>query len=490
LEIIIMAKLNLDELLTYDDVLLEPQKTEIDPSKPNLRTKLTKDIKLSIPIVSSPMDTVSGKEMCIAMAQHGGVGILHRNYTVDEQVKCVGAVKSHEGYIIEQPVTVLPHFTIGEVKKIARNLPFQTFPVVDEAGVVQGILSHTDFYLEGDSTLVKDRMSVNPETISLEDSTDRGKVRERLREKKKKRLLVTDKSNKLLGLITGKDFLLREKYPYATRDKEQRLVVGAAVGVGEKEYERVEKLYRAGADFLVIDISHGDCQPELDMIKYIKSNYSIPVIGGNVATVQGVEDIVAAGADAVRIGFGAGSICITRLISGSGIPQFSAVVNCATKARELGVYSIADGGIKQYGHMGLALAYADTVMLGNLLAGVDESPGRKVLVNGRYFKEYRGMGSAGAINERAGGGRSRYELDKDQKIVPQGVEGRVDYTGPLDGVLYQMKEAIKLSLATSGAENLEEFRKKAKVNRISRSGSVESHPSVVMTEQPSNYMRQ
>jgi len=492
-----MPKLNLeDELLTYDDVLLEPCYSDVEPSAPILKTNLTQKIVLGLPIVSSPMDKVTEKEMCIAMAQNGGIGILHRNYSPEEQVKVVKEIKRHEGYIIKRPITVKPDMTIGDVRDLIKEhrLEFDTFPVVDEKKKIIGILTLTDYYLEKDDMTVAKRMSKCLDTITPIDSENREIVREQLRKKKKKRLIISNKNGKLAGLITGKDFILRDLYPDATRDSQGRLMVGAAVGVGKSEVTRAGMLYKAGVDVVLVDISHGHCKNEIDTIKAIKHDCpDLQIIAGNVATEKGVEDLVAAGADCVRIGFGAGSICTTRIITGSGVPQFAAVVRCAEKVRQINekegrnICAIADGGIKQYGHMGIALAYADTVMLGNLLAGVDESPGRKVLKDGRLYKEYRGMGSMAAISERAGGGKSRYELKNSDTIIPQGVEGVVDYRGPLKNVLYQMIGAIKFSLATTGAKNLKEFRQKAVINRISKSGSEENHPSVNMTEQPVNY---
>jgi len=485
-----MAKLNLEEQLTYDDVLVELQYTDVDPYAPEVKTFLTKDIRLNMPIVSSPMDKVTGKDLCIAMAQNGGIGILHRNYTAEEQVAIIEEIKKHEGYIITKPITVTPEMTIGDVRKLIKehNLPFNTFPVIDENEHLLGILTNTDYYLDPDSSFVKDRMSTTVETITPIDSKNREKVREQLREKKKKRLMVTDEQKTLFGLITGKDFVLRDKYPNATRDNQGRLMVGVAIGVGEKEIERAGMLYGANADLIVIDISHGHCKNEIDTIKAIKKDYpNLRLVAGNVATVQGVEDLFSAGADAMRIGFGAGSTCTTRIVLGHGVPQFHAVKVCSEKAHELGIYTMADGGIKQYGDMAKALAYADTVMLGNLLAGVQEAPGRKVLMNGRTYKEFRGMGSIGAAKERAGGALSRYEAQP-QNFVAQGIDGVVDYKGPLENVLNDMVNAIKYSLATSGAKNLPEYREKAIINRVSRNSAAESHPSIMMTEQPPNYL--
>lgn len=486
-----MAKFDPDQppLITFDDVLLEPQFSDVEPMAPSLKTKLTEDIELEIPIISSPMDTVTGKEMCIAMAQLGGIGILHRNYDLNEQIQIVKEVKHHEAYLIDA-ITIEPNMTVGEVREIAKDLPFNSFPVIDNQGYVLGVLTHTDYYLDSDSDPVSERMSKDIVTISRKDSEDREKVKDMLRRKKKKQLLVTDKDGRLEGIITGKDFLLRDQYQNATRDKEDRLRVGAAIGVGEKEIKRAGMLYDAGVDVVVIDISHGHCQNEIDTIKEIKKQYpDLPIIGGNVATAKGVEDLADAGADCVRIGIGAGSICTTRKVLGSGKPQLSAVIECAEKAEKLGIYSIADGGIKEYGHMAIALAYADTVMVGSLLAGVEESPGRRITVGGKTFKEYYGMGSLKAQEARAGGGRSRYESKDEQEAISQGVEGRVDYKGPLNNVLYQMTGAIRHSLAMSGANDLKEFRKKSIINLISKSGAQESHPSVEMTEQPPNYMR-
>lgn len=479
--------------ITFDDVLIVPAYSSVDPSKPNVRSFLSKNIELNLPFIGSPMDDVSGPRFCIAMAQHGAISFLHRNYTLEEQVNAVLEVKKHEGYVLSEPITVTPEMRIGDVLKLKseRGLKFGSFPVVDEHNKVIGILTDTDYYLEHPNSMVKTRMSTDVAKILKADSEDRDKVREILRATKTKRLVVVDKNDKLKGLITGKDFMLREQYSRATRDANGRLRVGAAIGVGEKEIERACKLYDAGADTILIDVSHGDCKNEVDTIKTLRKIYGSDMIigGGNVATAGGVENLVGAEVDYVRIGLGSSRICTTRKVIGAGVPQVTAILNCSEAAHKHGIYAIADGGINEYGDIAKALASgADTVMMGGLFAGVDEAPGRKVLVNGRMYKVYRGMGSKQSMLNRAGGGLSRYGEQENKRVIPQGVEGIVDYKGNLDDVLYQMEGALKHSFAIVGASQIDEFRKKAVLMKVSNNGALESRPYVTMTEQPENYM--
>ncbi len=487
------AKIDHNKALTFEDVIIIPQYSDVEPDEPNISSYLAKGIKVNRPFIGSPMEDVSGEKFCIAMAQQGAFSFLHRNLTPSEQAVAVEKVKKHEGYIIKNPIIISPEMTIGDIISMKQNreLPFDSFPVVDNEGKLEGIITRTDYYLENPHTKVKDRMTTDVATISIEDSADRETVREILRKEKKKRLLIVDENGYLRGLITGKDFSLRELYPNATRDKEGRLMVGAAIGVGEKELKRAELLYQKNVDAILIDISHGHCKSEIETIKSLRKIYGDEIIigGGNIATAKGVEDLVSAGVDFVRIGIGAGSICTTRVVLGVGMPQITAIEECSEAAHAHGIYAIADGGIKQYGDIAKAIAAgADTVMMGNLFAGVDEAPGRKVLINGRLYKEYKGMGSKKAMLNRAGGGLSRYKESLSSKLIPQGVEGLADYKGPLENVLFQMEGALKRSFSTVGARNINEFWEKTILKEITQSGAKESHPSVIMTEQPENYM--
>ncbi|MCD6576103.1 MAG: IMP dehydrogenase [Nanoarchaeota archaeon] len=484
-------KIDLEEALTFNDVLILPRHSDVEPDEPDISSYLAGDIKLNKPFIGSPMEDVSGEEFCIAMAQHGAFAFLHRNLTPEEQAMAVERVKKHEGYIIWDPVVVTPNMKIGDIlsMKEERELKFDSFPVVEDGKLV-GILTHTDYYLERPDTKVKERMTTDVATIKLTDSLDREKVRDILRQEKKKRLLVVDDEGHLRGLITGKDFVLREMYNDATRDNEGRLRVGAAIGVGDKEIKRAERLYKKGVDAIVIDVSHGDSKNEIETIKRLRKIYGNDIIigGGNVATSEGAYNLIDAGVDFLRVGIGPGSICTTRVVLGAGVPQITAILECAEAAKEYNVKVIADGGIKEFGDIAKALAAgADTVMMGGMFAGVEESPGRKVLIDGRLYKVYKGMGSEAAMLNRAGGGLSRYNEKDVKRIIPQGVEGIVDYKGPLEDLLYQMEGALKRSFAIVGARNIYEFHERATLKRVTQNGAIESHPSVRMTEQPKNY---
>lgn len=489
-------KLDLREAITFDDVLIVPRHSDVEPSDVDLSTHLSKKIPLSTPFIGSPMPDVSGPRFCIAMAQQRAFSFLHRNYaTPEEQAAAVEEVKTHEGYINKSPVTITPEMRISDILKLKEDykLPFSSFPVVSKKNKLLGIITETDYYLERRNVLVKTRMTTNVATITLKEAEDRATVREILRREKKKRLLIVDKQGILQGLITGKDFVLREKYQNANRDSEGRLRVGGTVGVGKEELVRAELQYKNGVDSLIVDISHGDCKSGLDMVRKLKHEYGddLSIGGGNVATAEGVEHLIDADADFARVNIGSGSICSTRVVLGAGVPQVTAIMECAEVAHASGIYVMADGGIKQYGDIAKALAAgADTVMMGNLFAGVEESPGRKVLKDGRLYKEYSGMASKKAILDRAGAGKSRYLVKDTKKVITQGVEGLVPYRGPLEDILFQMGGALQLSFGIVGARHIDDFHKRAILRKISTSGNIESHPSVKMTEQPDNYMQQ
>lgn len=468
--------------LTFDDVSIVPGYSEILPGEVHVNTKLTKSIKLNIPIISAAMDTVTEEKMAISMAQHGGLGIIHQYLTPEKQAEQVRKVKRHESWIIENPITIQPNETLGSVKRIMRENEISGIPVVEKNKLV-GIITKRDIrFVDDDRLKVKDLMTKKLVTV-FKDIT-RDKAKQILQKNKIEKLLVTEKNGSLKGLITVKDILKKEKYPNAMRDSDGRLMVGAAVGV--EDMKRVDLLCKADVDIIVVDSAHGHSKKVLDTVKRIKKQFDINVIGGNVVTAKGTEALISAGADAVKVGLGAGSICTTRVVTGVGIPQITSVEVCSEVADKYNIPIISDGGIKQYGDIAKAIAAgASSVMIGGLLAGTEETPGKKVLLEGRLYKEYRGMGSEGALETRYGPGR--YFRDTKGKTVPEGVEGLVDFVGSVSEVLHNMLGGLKHTMGYAGIKTLEEFRKKAVLVEVSVGGQKESHPSVRITKEPRNY---
>jgi IMP dehydrogenase len=468
--------------LTFDDVSIVPGYSTVLPGEVDVSTRLTKSIKLNIPIISAAMDTVTEERMAIAMAQHGGIGIIHQYMPPEKQAEQVRRVKRYESWIIENPITINSNETVGTVKRIMKENEISGIPVVEKNRVV-GIITKRDIrFVEDDELKVKELMTKDLVTVSKDITRDEAK--RILQENKIEKLLVTEKDGRLLGLITVKDILKKEMYPNGTRDSSGRLMVGAAVGV--EDMERVELLYKENVDVIVVDSAHGHSKRVLDTVRRIKKEFDIDVIGGNVVTAKGTEDLISAGADAVKVGLGAGSICTTRVVTGVGIPQITAVEICSEVADEYDIPIISDGGIKQYGDIAKAIAAgASSVMIGGLLAGTEEAPGKKVLLEGRLYKEYRGMGSEGALEKRYGPGR--YFRDVKGKIVPEGVEGLVDFIGPVSEVLQDMVGGLKHAMGYTGIKTLEEFRKRAVLVEVSPGGQKEAHPSVRITKEPRNY---
>jgi len=467
---------------TFDDVSIVPGHSKVLPGEVDVKTKLTKSIKLNIPIISAAMDTVTEERMAITMAQNGGIGIIHQYLTPEKQVEQVRKVKRYESWIIENPMTIGPDETLETVKRMMRENEISGIPVVKNKKLV-GIITKRDIrFVYNDNFKVKDLMTKDVVTVSKGITRDEAK--KILQKNKIEKLLITGKDGSVKGLITTKDILKKEMYPDATRDSSGRLMVGAAVGVGDME--RVDLLCKEGVDVIVVDSAHGHSQKVLDTIKQIKKQFDIDVIGGNVVTAEGAEDLISAGADAVKVGIGAGSICTTRVVTGVGVPQITAVEDCVEVAERHGIPIISDGGIKQYGDIAKAIAAgASSVMLGGLLAGTEESPGKKVLLEGRLYKEYRGMGSEGALERRYGPGR--YFRDTKGKTVPEGVEGLVDFVGPVSEVLHDMVGGLKHAMGYTGIKTLEEFRKKAVLIEVSTSSQREAHPNVRMIREPRNY---
>ena len=477
------------EALTFDDVLLVPNYSEVLPTQVDVRTKLTKRITLNIPIMSAAMDTVTEAELAIAIAREGGIGIIHKNMTIEEQAEEVDKVKRSESGMIVNPVTVRPDQTIAEAEALMRKYKISGLPVTNEEGKLVGIITNRDIRFVKDyskkikEVMTKENLKTAPVGTTLEEA------KEILQKYKIEKLPVVDEKGYLKGLITIKDIEKKEKYPNACKDKLGRLMVGAAVGVGEEAVRRAEALIEAGVDVIVIDTAHGHSKGVIKTVERLKELFpEVDLIAGNVATPDGTEALIKAGADAVKVGIGPGSICTTRIVAGVGVPQLTAIAECAEVADKYGISIIADGGIKFSGDIAKAIgAGARVVMIGSLFAGTKESPGELVLYQGRSYKAYRGMGSLGAMKK---GSKDRYfqsEVDE-KKLVPEGIEGMVPYRGPLADTIHQLVGGLKAGMGYCGARNIEEMRKKARFVRITPAGLKESHVhDVIITKEAPNY---
>jgi IMP dehydrogenase len=481
--------------LTYDDVLLLPNESDVIPSEVNTGARLTRSIQLGVPLLSSAMDTVTEARMAIAMAREGGIGILHRNLSAEDQALQVDLVKRSEAGMLTNPVTCASSDSLADVDALCARYRISGAPVVDESGTLLGVVTNRDMrFVEDKSQRVKDVMTPVP-LVTGHVGISRKEAFALLAEHRVEKLPLVDDAGRLAGLITVKDFTKSERYPGASKDDRGRLRVGAAVGVGEDSYKRARLLIEAGADVVVVDTAHGHSRQVLDSVTRLKADTDVDVIGGNVATEAGARALVEAGADGIKVGVGPGSICTTRVVAGVGVPQVSAVHDAARAARAAGIPVIADGGLQYSGDIAKALvAGADTVMLGSLLAGCEEAPGDVVFVNGKQFKQYRGMGSLGAMQSR-GEARSfskdRYFQDdvlSDDKLVPEGIEGQVPYRGPLAAVAHQLVGGLRASMGYLGAENIPELQKKGRFVRITSAGLRESHPhDVQVTSEAPNY---
>jgi IMP dehydrogenase len=475
------------EALSFDDVLLLPGYTNVLPDEVDTSTVLVREIRLHIPIVSSPMDTVTESRMAIALAREGGVGVIHRNMPIERQVAEVDRVKRSEHGIIWDPIYLSPHHTVRDALQLMERYHISGVPITDESGSLVGILTNRDIRFETnyDRPIREVMTAENLITAPLGTTLDEA---ERILQKHKiEKLPIVDEQGKLRGLITIKDLLKIRQHPNATKDAKGRLVVGAAVGPLREPVERARALYEAGADFIVIDSAHGHSEGVLQAVRAIRRALpDLPIVAGNVATREGVRALVEAGAECIRVGLGAGSICTTRVVAGVGVPQLTAIQECAEEADKLGVPIIADGGIRYSGDIVKALAAgASAVMLGNLLAGCEESPGEIEIYRNRAYKVYRGMGSLAAMRE---GSSDRYAQTDPRKIVPEGVEGRVPYRGPLSETIHQLVGGLRSGMGYVGARNLQELSQKARFVRITNSGLRESHPhSVSITREPPNY---
>jgi IMP dehydrogenase len=473
--------------LSFDDVLLIPALSEILPTESDISTNLTADIRLNIPVVSAAMDTVSEPELAVALAREGGMGVIHRACSIAEQASMVSRVKRSENAVIQKPLTVRKEQTIDEIRAIMDEHGFSGFPVIDAEGHLEGMVTGRDVrYLDLLDARVADVMTPREKLITAPANTELEEARRILYQNRIEKLPLVDANGKLVGLITGSDIEKRITFTNAAKDPGGRLRCGAAVGVGLDCVERGQAMIDAGADALFIDAATGHTSRVMEVISKLRSLSNIPVVAGNVVTEQGAKDLVAAGASALKVGVGPGSICTTRVIAGVGMPQFTAIQNVAGYCRERGVKVIADGGIRYSGDVVKALAAgADLVMLGSLLAGTRESPGQSVYFQGRRFKTYRGMGSLGAMRKGSG---DRYGQNSSGKLVAEGVEGRVPYKGPLSDVIFQLMGGLRSGMGYVGASSLEQLRERATFTRITAGGLRESHVhDVVITEEPTNY---
>ncbi len=477
----------IDDTYSYDDVLLIPGYSEVLPRDADLGTRLAGDVVLNVPILSAAMDTVTEERLAVAMALQGGAGVIHRNLAPEAQAEQVAAVKRYLNWIIENPVTVEADRTVKDVRAIMEGHRVTGLPVVDSRGRLVGIITARDLrFRRDDAAPVRDAMTSDVVTEGP-DATP-ASARAKFDEHRIEKLPVVDAAGRLAGLITVKDMEKHERYPKAATDRSGRLIVGAAVS--PQDYEaRMPLLRAAKVDFVVLDTAHGDSRNVIEAVRAIKRRYpEIPAIGGNVATPDGTRRLVEAGADAIKVGVGPGSICTTRIIAGVGVPQFTAVLWCAEEADKAGIPVIADGGIKYSGDIVKAIAAgAAAVMVGNLLAGLKEAPGREVLFEGRIYKEYRGMGSLGANKDGSG---DRYGMAKDETPVPEGIEGRVPYKGELRHYLHQLAAGLRKGMGYCGCRNIEELRRYRRFVKISAAGLRESHAhDVVITQEAPNYSR-
>lgn len=475
------------EGLTFDDVLLLPGKSEVLPRETNIETYLTRNIKLNIPLMSAGMDTVTEARLAIAMAREGGIGIIHKNMTIEEQALEVDRVKRSEHGIITDPFYLSRHHDVSDALELMERYHISGVPIVEEDGTLVGIITNRDIRFETDTSKKIDEVMTKDNLVTGTRDTTMEEALEEMKKYKIEKLPLVDEDYKLAGLITIKDIEKSIEYPNSARDSSGRLLVGAAVGVTEDMMDRVNALVKSKVDVIVVDTAHGHSQGVIDAVKRIKIEHpNLQIIAGNVATEEATIDLIEAGADAIKVGIGPGSICTTRVVTGIGVPQITAVMNCAKAAREYSVPVIADGGIKYSGDITKALAAgANMVMIGSLFAGTKESPGEEELYEGRRFKVYRGMGSMGAMQA---GSKDRYFQENTKKLVPEGVEGRVPYRGPLGDVIYQLLGGLRSGMGYIGAKNIKELQDKAKFIKITNASLIENHPhDINITKEAPNY---
>lgn len=480
--------------LAYDDVLLLPNETDVIPSEVDTTTHLTRNITMKVPAISAAMDTVTESDMAIAMARNGGIGVLHRNLSIDDQAAQVDIVKRSESGMISDPLTVSPDVTLADLDKLCGRFHISGLPVVDKDSKLVGIITNRDMRfiasedydrLKVSEVMTRENLITGPSDISKEDAHDL------LAKHKVEKLPLVDSEGRLTGLITVKDFVKTEQYPDATKDEQGRLRVAAGIGFLGDAYNRASALMEAGVDVLVVDTANGEAKLALDMIRRLKSDSAfngVDIIGGNVATRQGAQAMIDAGVDAVKVGVGPGSICTTRVVAGIGVPQVTAISDCAEEAEKMGKRIIADGGIKYSGDVVKAIAAGGSaVMLGSLLAGTEEAPGALEIYQGRQFKVYRGMGSLAAMEK---GSKDRYFQEDAKKLVPEGVEGRVAYKGALSDTIFQLLGGLRSGMGYCGTPDIESLRHDADFIRITNAGLVESHPhDINITKEAPNYTR-
>jgi len=477
------------EALTFDDVLLVPAHSTVLPNEVQLKTRLTRDIELNIPLVSAAMDTVTDSRLAIAMAQEGGLGIIHKNMSPKDQARQVAKVKKYESGVIKDPITISPDATVREVLELTRKKQISGLPVIGPYGLT-GIVTKRDLRFETNlDQPVSSIMTPKERLVSVKEGESKEEILHLLHKHRIERLLVVDSNDELRGMITVKDITKSTVFPNACKDDQGRLRVGAAVGTGADTEERVEMLAQAEVDVIVVDTAHGHSQGVLDRVAWVKKNYpQVQVIGGNIATAAAALDLAAAGADAVKVGIGPGSICTTRIVAGVGVPQISAVSNVAEALADKGIPLIADGGIRFSGDISKALvAGAHCVMIGGMFAGTEEAPGEVELYQGRSYKSYRGMGSLGAMQQ---GSKDRYFQDSEEaeKLVPEGIEGRVPYKGALSSIVHQLLGGIRSSMGYVGCGDIEALRTKPEFVRVTNAGMQESHVhDVSITKEAPNY---
>lgn len=488
-----MISRQIEEYLTFDDVLMKPGASSVLPGQVSTRTKLTRGIELSIPIISAAMDTVTEARLAIAMAQAGGIGVIHKNLEPAVQADHVRQVKRFESGMVVNPITIGPDATLADVLALKDRHRISGIPVVDRAGTLVGIITNRDVRFATDRNAQVSDLMTRENLVTVREGVDRDEARRLLHKYRIEKLIVVDDKYKCVGLITVNDMEKAADHPLAAKDEHERLRVAAATGTGDKGFERAEMLIDAGADVVVVDTAHGHSQFVIDQVRRIKKlSNRVQIIAGNVATGEATEALIDAGADAVKVGIGPGSICTTRVVAGVGVPQLSAIMDCAEAASKTGTPVIADGGIKYSGDLAKAIAAgAGVAMIGSLLAGTDESPGEVYLYEGRSYKSYRGMGSVGAM---ARGSADRYfqqEVKDQLKMVPEGIEGQVPYKGQVATVLHQLTGGLRAAMGYVGAGDIAELQKRVEFVRITNAGLRESHVhDVMITREPPNYLRQ
>ncbi len=482
-----------EEAITFDDVLLVPAHSTVLPKQADLTTRLTREIRLNIPLVSAAMDTVTEARLAITIAQEGGIGIIHKNMSVERQAQEVAKVKKYESGVIKEPITVTPDTTIGDVIRLTREKNISGVPVVENGNRLVGIVTNRDLRFETRfDAPVSEVMTPRERLVTVREGAPKEEVVRLLHQHRIEKILVVDDAFRLRGLITVKDIQKAKDYPNACKDEQERLRVGAAVGVGAGTDERVEALVAAGVDVIVVDTAHGHSQGVIDRVRWIKRHYpDIQVIGGNIATGEAAVALLEAGADAVKVGIGPGSICTTRVVAGVGVPQITAVANVAQALKDTGLPLIADGGIRYSGDVAKALAAgAYSVMLGSLFAGTEEAPGEVELYQGRSYKTYRGMGSLGAMAQQQGSSDRYFQEDADsiEKLVPEGIEGRVPYKGSVVAIIHQLLGGIRASMGYTGCRTIAELHDKAQFVKITGAGVRESHVhDVTIVKEAPNY---